>query len=101
MEMTKKFLKKLCKDMELYTTPELNDVLYLHYKGFKKIQNLEEYYNVKVLWLEGNGLRKIEGLDNHKLLKCLYLQENCISRMENLSGLTVLDTLNLCKKLDY
>ena len=31
--ITVKYIKKLCKEHGLYQTPELNDVLYLHYKG--------------------------------------------------------------------
>lgn len=41
-EITKAFLKKLVKSdpRMYYTTAHLNDVLYLHYKGFEKITNL-------------------------------------------------------------
>ena len=56
--MTPKALRKITEDLKQYRTPELNDLLYLHYKGFRKIENLAPYFNLKVLWLEGNGLTK-------------------------------------------
>ena len=31
--MTKEAVLKICKDLKLYRTPHLNDVLYLHFKG--------------------------------------------------------------------
>lgn len=95
--MEKAYLKKLCRDAKLYSTPELNDKLYLHYKGFSCIKNLDEYTGLKVLYLEGNGLTKIEGLDRQSDLRCLYLQENCIRVIENLENVPLLDTLNLAQ----
>ncbi len=40
--ITKEFLKKLVKTdfKTYYSTPHLNDILYLHYKGFNQIANL-------------------------------------------------------------
>lgn len=96
-EMTKDFLKKLCKQDKLYTTPSINDKLYLHYKGFSKIENLDEYTGLKVIWLEGNGLGKICGLEHQPLLRTLYLHENLIEKIENLECQTEMDTLNLSK----
>merc|ERR1719424_370327 len=95
MEMTKEALKAICKDTKLYGTPSINDKLYCHYKGYRKIENLDEYTNLKVIWLEGNGFSKIEGLEAQTKLRTLYLQENLTGTIENLESQTILDSLNL------
>lgn len=55
--ITPKFLKQLCLDPKHggYSTPHLNEKLYLHFKGITKIENLDEYTGLRSLWLEGNG----------------------------------------------
>ena len=97
LEMNSVSLKKLCIENKLYTTPHINDKLYLHYKGFSKIQNLEEFTGLKALWLEGNGFNKIEGLEKQTLMRSLYLHENVLDKIEGLDTLVELDTLNLSK----
>eukprot|EP01031_Cornospumella_fuschlensis_P031820 gene31820-38476_t len=96
-EMTKEILRKLCKENGLYTTPSINDKLYLHYKGFHVIQNLEAYTGLKALWLEGNGLGRISGLEHQTSLRTLYLHENLIEKIEGLDAQTDLDSLNISK----
>lgn len=75
-EISKAFLKKLVKSdfKSYYSTPELNDCLYLHYKGFESIANLEPYTGLKVLYLEGNSLKEIKGLTTQTKMRTLYLQ---------------------------
>lgn len=97
IEMNKATLRKLCKDNGLYTTPSINDKLYLHYKGFPRIENLNEYTGLKAIWLEGNGFTRIEGLEHQRELKSCYLHENIIECIEGLDSQTELDTLNLSK----
>ncbi|XP_055305915.1 dynein axonemal assembly factor 1 homolog [Sitodiplosis mosellana] len=93
--MTKENLINLCKKNKLYLTPYLNDVLYLHYQGYQKIENLDEFTGLKCLWLECNALSEISGLEHQKELRCLYLHNNFIRKIENLQHCAQLDTLNL------
>ena len=76
--ITERYLRELCDENGQYATPALNDALYLHYKGFRKLENLESYKNIKAIWLECNGITKIEGLDGLPKLKMVFLQQNTI-----------------------
>eukprot|EP00941_MAST-03F_sp_MAST-3F-sp1_P004701 g4701.t1 len=95
MEMTKGALREICKKNNLYNTPELNEKLHLHFKGWYKIQNLDEYTGLRCLYMEGNGLKVIEGLEKQVEMRSLFLQENLIEKMEGFDGMPNLDTLNL------
>ena len=95
--MTPEEVKLSCLENNGYETPELNDKLYLHFRGFRKIENLEPYTGCKSIWLDSNGFDTITGLEKLVELRCLYLGKNLISRisgLETLSQLTILDLSN-------
>lgn len=93
--MTPDRIKLACIEADGFETPELNDKLYLHFGGFRRIENLEPYTGVTALWLGGNGLTRIEGLDHMTQLRSLFMQQNSIRSMEGLAALTTLVTLDL------
>ncbi|CAK0891349.1 unnamed protein product, partial [Prorocentrum cordatum] len=93
--MTPKVLEECCLKNRGFSLPELNDVLILSYRGFRRIEGLNPYTNIKSLFLDSNGIRKIENLQGLPGLTSLYLQQNCIERIENLDCLTSLKLLNL------
>ncbi|KAK7254304.1 axoneme assembly protein [Aureococcus anophagefferens] len=93
--MTKELLLASCLENDGYETPELNDNLYLHFKGFQRIENLEPYTGLKGLWLEANGLCQVEGLGHLGELRCLFLGRNLLRTVHGLDGLRNLVTLDL------
>jgi hypothetical protein len=94
-EMSLEEIRLSCRENDGYDSPELNEKLYLHFRGFKKIENLDSYVSCKAIWLDSNGLERIEGLTALSNLRCLYLGKNLISRIEGLENLSMLTTLDL------
>jgi hypothetical protein len=88
-------LKQIAEKNDGYQYPELNNKLYCHFKGFRKIEGLEDYIGLTSLFLESNAIQKIEGLDNQTKLRSLFLHQNMILKIENLGHLDQLVTLNL------
>jgi len=96
-EMSQEELKKIIDgDRRMYyRTAELNDKLYIHYKGWKQLKNLDAWTGLRALYAECNAFDRIEGLTNCRQLKSLFLQENCIKRIEGLENCPLLWNLNL------
>ena len=93
--ITEEFCRKLCHYNGGYNSPALNMNLYLHFQGFRKIQNLDSFKNLQVLYLENNSINKIEGLEKLIELRCLYLQNNYIKEIQGLDNNINLSILNI------
>ena len=59
--MSLQALRLACLEHDGYETPALNEKLFLHFKGFRTIDNLAPYVALKTLFLESNGLQQISG----------------------------------------
>jgi hypothetical protein len=57
--MTPDNLRLICIKDDLYETPIHNEKLYLNFKGFTRIENLEQYFNLRALWLNNNAFTNI------------------------------------------
>ena len=97
--MTKKAIVDLCNKHDLYRTPAVNDKLYLHSQGFRRIdpEVMGLYTGLRCLWLQQNGLAAIEGLEKCVELRNLCLHENCIDEMRGMDTLVDLDSLNISR----
>lgn len=95
--MTPQTICECCLKNKGFELPELNEILMLNYRGFRKIEGLAAYTQVRSIFLDCNGIHKIENLDSMPLLNSLYLQSNCIRRIENLDKLEHLQYLNLAQ----
>jgi len=93
--MTAGKVQTICRENGGYNTKCLNEKLYLHFKGWPRIENLDEFTGARCVWLEGNGLQNIDGLQCCPKLRQIYLQQNCIKTIENLEGLDELSCINL------
>ncbi|GBG29623.1 Dynein assembly factor 1, axonemal [Hondaea fermentalgiana] len=94
-------VRALCLKNQGYECEEINDKLYLHFQGFKKIGGLEKYTGVKCLYLESNGIDEVSGLGHLTELRCLYLQQNLIRSIAPpaFQGLECLVTLDVSGNL--
>ena len=91
-KLTVSEIVKSCKENGGYKTPELNNILYLHYLGISELCDMPNYIP-NCLWLQGNKLKEITNLMTS--ITCLYLQSNAICEIQGLSHLENLKELNL------
>ena len=93
--MTRAELTKVALSNGGYSTPYLNDSLFLSFRGYRRIESLEAYTGLKALYGESNGFTRLEGLEGLGNLRSLYLSRNLVSKVEGLDALQSLVTLDL------
>ena len=87
--MTNRFFWELFRTewKKYYRTPSLNEKMYLHYKGFSYIRNMEQFTGLKCLYFEGNGAKSMLGLEHCTEMRSLFMQENMIKKIEGIQNM--------------
>ena len=96
--LTRKLIDSICRQHTgCYTTPKLNNVLYLNHQKIKQLNSvLDEYTELTVLHLNHNSIELLSHLDRLSRLHSLYLHYNSIGDISNcFDKLIQLNTLNL------
>ncbi|KAG5465072.1 hypothetical protein LSCM4_00524 [Leishmania orientalis] len=93
--MTESLVLQQCKSQQGYSTPELNEKIYLHHLGFAKVGGLAAFTGCVVLYLDHNALSDLAGLEALTRLDSLYLSCNALSHLESLPHLPALRTLDV------
>ena len=95
--MTKKSLRKLCKENKHYITPYLNDNLYMHMKGWWKIENMEEYKVVLQTKGQKGQKRSKKVKKKSKMVKKGQKRSKKVKKSQNRSKLSQKDHENTQK----
>ncbi|KPA81555.1 hypothetical protein ABB37_03899 [Leptomonas pyrrhocoris] len=95
--MTEKLIIEQCKKHDGYSTPELNERLYLHHFGFSRLTGLQAFTGCTVLYLSHNALSRLDGLAALTQLDSLYLSCNALTGLESLPSLPALRTLDVAE----
>ncbi|KPI85595.1 hypothetical protein ABL78_5333 [Leptomonas seymouri] len=93
--MTEKFIIEQCKKHNGYSTPELNEKLYLHQLGLSRLNGLHAFTGCRVLYLSHNALSRLDGLAALTQLDSLYLSHNGLTSLESLPLLPALRVLDV------
>eukprot|EP00754_Rhynchopus_humris_P035997 Rhum_TRINITY_DN17729_c0_g1::Rhum_TRINITY_DN17729_c0_g1_i1::g.166430::m.166430/K19750/DNAAF1, LRRC50, ODA7; dynein assembly factor 1, axonemal len=99
MELSTAVVSDICKRAGFYSTPDLNERLYLQCKGICEIQGLEAFVHAKAVWLEGNCISELRGLEYNTEVLSLYLARNTIRDITGLDNMACLAKLDLADNL--
>ena len=86
---------EIIREQNGFETPSLNEHLYLHMKGFRKIEGLEAYVNLKTLWLQSNVIERIENLEANTVLDLSGNLLSSVKDVEHLQKCTSLTNIDL------
>lgn len=93
--MTEAVIVQQCKRHNGYSTPELNERLYLHHLGVAELNGLAAFTGCVVLYIDHNALSDLSGLAPLTRLDSLYVSCNALASLDSLPLLPSLHTLDV------